>query len=50
MLQRDLLDTGNLFNKLKHDYIVIGCRDIVLFKQMHISVNISTSNKPVCKG
>ena len=33
MKQRDSLDRDNLFDKLKHDYIIISWKDILIFKQ-----------------
>ena len=52
LILEDLLDTGTLFMKLNHASIIIACWDIhwrvyLLFKQVHISVDLSICNKPL---
>ena len=53
MLNTDSWTPGNVFKKLQHCSIIVGCWDIhwsvhLLFKQVCISVDIYTYNKSAC--
>ena len=53
MLQKNSLASCIIFEKVKHDFIIIGCRDIhwnvyLLFQLVSVSVDISACDKPVC--
>ena len=55
MLQRDLLQTGNVFMKLKHDcrsslIVKISIETCVLEQQMHTLVDILTCSEVACQG